>query len=410
MIKNIDNKKMERYILSISELTRNIKSILEGNFPDIWVKGEVSNISIPSSGHMYFTLKDEYSQIRAVMFRNRLAFLQCRLEDGMKVIVRGSITVYEKRGDYQILVEELQPAGIGSLYVALEQLKERLKKEGLFDAAHKKPLPMIPTKVGIITSPTGAVIRDILNIITRRFYNIELVISPVKVQGEEAPAEIIQAIKEFNIIDKKPDVIILARGGGSIEDLWAFNDEFVARAIFNSKIPIISAVGHETDFTIADFVADLRAPTPSAAAELVVRNKEELNQMLNSLVVRLKNSINALLSQLSARLERCQQSPVFLHPYQNIIQFQQRVDDAINTLSLIISHLMEQKRAQIQSLTDRLTTLSPIDILARGYSITSKLHTGELVKDVANVKIDDDLKIKVHKGEMIAKVKMVGDD
>ncbi len=397
---------MERYI-SISELTKNIKSILEGNFPDVWIEGEVSNLSTPSSGHMYFTLKDENSQIRAVMFRSRCAFLQYKLEDGMKVIVRGSITVYEKRGDYQILVEELQPAGVGSLYVALEQLKQRLKKEGLFDVSHKKPIPLIPQQVGIITSPSGAAIRDILNIITRRFYNIEILINPVRVQGKEAPEEIIQAIKEFNNLAKKPDVLIVTRGGGSIEDLWAFNDEFVAKAIFDSKIPIISAIGHETDFTIADFVADLRAPTPSAAAELVVKNKEELNTTLNSLLIRLKNTINAQLAQFLARLQRCQQSPVFGHPYQNIFQFQQRVDDAVNTLLLLGSHLMEQKKAQLQNLTDRLTTLSPLAILERGYSITSKLITGELIKDVAKVKVGDDLNIKVHQGQMTAKVESI---
>ncbi|MEW6097323.1 MAG: exodeoxyribonuclease VII large subunit [bacterium] len=399
----------ERYILSISDLTKNIKSILEGNFPEVWVNGEVSNLRIPSSGHMYFTLKDENSQIKAVMFRNRFAFLQCKLEDGMKVIVRGSITVYEKRGEYQILVKELQSAGVGSLYVALEQLKQRLKKEGLFDILHKKPIPMIPQRVGIVTSPTGAAIRDILNIITRRFYNIEVLINPVRVQGEEAPGEIVQAIKEFNKLDKKLDVLIVTRGGGSIEDLWAFNDELVARAIFDSKIPVISAVGHETDFTIADFVADMRAPTPSAAAELVVKNKEELNETLNSFLARLKSTINAQLAQLFARLQRCQQSPVFIHPYQNIIQFQQRVDDAINTILLLSSHLMEQKNAQLHNLTDRLTTLSPLAILSRGYSITSKLHTGELIKNVAQVKIDDDLNIRVHQGHMLAKVCRVGE-
>lgn len=396
---------MERYILSISQLTKNIKSILEGNFPDVWVEGEVSNVVFPSSGHLYFTLKDENAQIKAVMFRHKLAFIRCRLEDGMKVVVHGYISVYEKRGEYQILVQELQPAGIGSLYVALEQLKQRLKKEGLFDPLHKKSIPIIPQRVGIITSPTGAVIRDILNILTRRFYNIEVLINPVRVQGEEAPSEIIQAIKTFNQMAKKPDVLILARGGGSIEDLWAFNNEFVARAIFDSKIPVISAVGHETDWTIADFVADLRAPTPSAAAELVVKNKGELNEMLNSLSIRLKNTINAYLSQLDVRLQRCQQSPVFLHPYQNILQFQQRVDETINTLMLLNSHLMEQKRTILQNLTDRLTTLSPLAILSRGYSITFKLLTGELIKDSVQVELNEDLKIRVHQGGMIVTVR-----
>ncbi|MEW6607417.1 MAG: exodeoxyribonuclease VII large subunit [bacterium] len=395
---------MEKHILSISELTKNIKSILEGNFPNVWVEGEVSNLTIPTSGHMYFTLKDANSQIKAVMFRSRLAFLQHRVEDGMKVIVRGMISVYEKRGEYQILVDELQPAGIGSLYVALEELKQRLKKEGLFDPAHKKNIPLIPQQVGIVTSLTGAAIRDILNIIGRRFYNIELLIFPVRVQGKEAPEEICQAIKEFNKMAKKPDVLIIGRGGGSIEDLWAFNDENLARTIFNSQIPIISAVGHETDFTIADFVADLRAPTPSAAAELVVKNKEELIQTLNSLLIRLKNTVKSQLSQFLIRLQRCQHSPVFKHPYQTILQFQQRVDDATNTLLLLTSHLLEQKQAKLQNFTDRLTILSPFAILSLGYSITSNLLTGEVIKDVCQVNVDDDLKIRVHQGEMIAKV------
>jgi len=395
---------MERYVLSITELTKNIKSILEGNFPDVWVEGEVSNVTLPSSGHLYFTLKDENSQIKAVIFRNRFVFIPYQLEDGMKVVVRGYISVYEKRGEYQILVKELQPAGVGSLYIALEQLKQRLKKEGLFDLTHKKPIPIVPQCVGIITSPTGAAIRDILNILTRRFYNIEVLINPVRVQGEEAPGEIIAAIKEFNQMKKKPDVLILARGGGSLEDLWAFNNEFVARAIFASQIPIISAIGHETDFTIADFVADLRAPTPSAAAELVVKNKMELDEKLNSLSIRLKNTLRTQLAQFSIRLQRCQQSPVFLHPYQNILQFQQRVDEIVNTLVLLNSHLLEQKKALTQNLTDRLTTLSPLAILSRGYSITSKLITGELIKDVAQVELNEELKIRVHQGQMIARV------
>ncbi len=400
---------MEKNILSITELTKNIKSILEGNFRNIWVKGEVSNLRIPTSGHMYFTLKDETSQIKAVMFRNRFAFGQVQLVDGMKVVVRGHITVYEPRGEYQISIEELVPAGVGSLYVALEQLKERLKKEGLFDPGHKKPIPMIPQCVGIVTSPTGAVIKDILNILTRRFYNIEVVIFPVRVQGEEAPEEIAQAIKEFNILAKKPEVLIIARGGGSIEDLWAFNTEIVARAIFHSQIPIISAVGHETDFTIADFVADLRAPTPSAAAELVVKNKQELNATLNSLTIRLKNIMKGQLSHISVRFQRCHQSPIFLYPEQNILQFQQRLDDAVNTLMLLNSHLMEQNKAKLQNWTVRLDALSPLNILSRGYSITSKLLTGEIIKDVSCVEMNDELKIRLYQGQIIARAVTVGD-
>ena len=270
-----------RRVYSVSELSLEIRNHLERQFPDVWVRGEVSNFRAAGSGHLYFTLKDETAQIRAVCFRNQARYLKFKPQDGLAVIARGRLSLYEARGEYQLYVEFLEPAGFGALQLAFEQLNQKFAAEGLFDAARKKPLPMLPRSIGVVTSPTGAVIRDILRILQRRYRNAGVLLYPARVQGEGAAQEIAEGIQYFNA---RPavDVMIIARGGGSLEDLWAFNEEVVARAIAASKIPVISAVGHETDFTIADFVADLRAPTPSAAAELVVRQKEDLTAELEN--------------------------------------------------------------------------------------------------------------------------------
>ncbi len=250
-----------RYILTVSELTREIKDILEDRFPDVWIEGEISNLRIPPSGHIYFTLKDDFSQIRAVLFKMQARTLRFVPEDGLHIIGRGRVSLYEKRGDYQLILESIEPKGMGALQLAFLQLKEKLEREGLFDPTLKKTIPMIPQKIGIVTSPTGAVIQDMLHILERRFKNLHILLYPVRVQGEGASSEIAEAINYFNRFTDA-DVMIVGRGGGSLEDLWAFNEEVVARAIYRSKTPIISAVGHETDYTIADFVADLRAPHP----------------------------------------------------------------------------------------------------------------------------------------------------
>jgi len=264
---------MEEKIYTVSELTREIKQVLETGFPCLWVEGEISNFKRHSSGHLYFTLKDENSQIRCAMWRYRANDLIFRPEDGMKVLVQGNLQVYEPGGYYQIIVQQVQPAGVGELQLAFEQLKKKLYAEGLFDEAHKKPIPIFPERIGVITSPTGAAIRDIISVITRRFPIAQIILAPVRVQGPGAKEEIVQAIQDFNEFGEV-DVLIVGRGGGSLEDLWAFNEEVVARAIFTSKIPIISAVGHEIDFSISDFVADRRAPTPSAAAEMAVPDRK----------------------------------------------------------------------------------------------------------------------------------------
>src|SRR5512146_544692 len=287
----------DKRILTVSQLTALVKGVLEENFEHVWVEGEVSNLAMPGSGHLYFTLRDAGAQLRCVMFRASARVLKFRPKDGMGLVVRGRLSVFEPRGDYQLIVEYLEPKGIGALQLAFVQLKERLAREGLFDEAHKKPLPKLPQRIGIVTSATGAAIHDILNVLDRRYANLEILLYPVRVQGEGAATEIAQAIRDFNRY-REIDVMIVGRGGGSLEDLWPFNEEVVARAIYQSKIPVISAVGHEVDFTIADFVADLRAPTPSAAAELVVRSKAELDAEVVALVHRLEQGMRHRLANL----------------------------------------------------------------------------------------------------------------
>ncbi|MEW5768629.1 MAG: exodeoxyribonuclease VII large subunit [bacterium] len=390
-------------IYTVSEITARIKRSLEENFPCLWVKGEISNLAKPHSGHLYFTLKDERAQLRAVMFKGRQFGLRMVPKDGMKVLAYGGLTVYEPRGDYQLLVEHLEEIGVGALYLAFEELKKRLAKEGLFDEAQKKPLPRFPGRIGVITSPTGAAIRDILNVLRRRFEGLEVFIYPVLVQGEEAPPQIVEAISQMNQWGKV-DVIILARGGGSIEDLWAFNDERVARAVYASKIPIISGIGHEIDFTIADLVADLRAPTPSAAAELVVASKDELKNLMASLSRRLKTGINGLIRESEARLSRCLSSPVLTRPYDRINQYQQRLDDLERYLTTFSRHQLDVSQNSLKSLEDRLDTLSPMAALDRGYSITFKLPGQEVVRDPAQVEVGGKIGVRVRYGYLEAEV------
>lgn len=387
----------QKPILTVSQLTSMVKGILEENFALVWVEGEVSNLRTPSSGHIYFTLKDENSQIRVVMFRGQGRFLKFRIEDGLHLIIRGSLTVYEARGEYQILADYMEPAGIGALQLAYEQLKEKLAKEGLFDQARKRPIPAVPKKVGIITSPTGAAIRDMLHILDRRFANLHVLISPVRVQGAEAPPEIIQAIRDLNTI-KDLDAIIVGRGGGSIEDLWAFNDEGVARAIYDSKVPVISAVGHETDFTIADFVADLRAPTPSAAAELVVQNKADLEERLEGLYKRLCHAMKGRMNLLSTHLRMLEGR--MRTPLDMVRQMSQRLDDLTIRLNISMKQTLEFSKRKLEREMSLLNSLSPLAILKRGYSITTNLATGTLVKETGAVKVGDRVGVRVTDGDL----------
>jgi len=447
MSQSLLNFAPERKIFTVSELSLEIKNILEKKFPDVWVTGEVSNFRGATSGHLYFTLKDASAQIRTVCFRNQARYLKFKPQDGISVIARGHLSVYEARGEYQFYVDYLEPAGIGALQLAFEQLKAKLAAEGLVDPARKKPLPVLPRAVGVVTSPTGAVIRDILRILRRRFPNMNVALYPVKVQGEGAAGEIVRGIEYFN---RHPivDVLIVARGGGSLEDLWAFNEETVARAIAASKIPIISAVGHETDFTIADFVADLRAPTPSAAAELVVHRKQDFVDELRERARHISQAVRLKISEAREALTELRMHQVFQTIRTRLGERAQRVDDCIVDLNrLLREKLSESRHAWLEAsagivrydfrrlislkraalaerdvalrsgfhrcVTDRRNRLaqveailkerSPLTILNRGYSITRNAQ-GHIVRDAAQVSIGDDLSIRLARGELGATV------
>ncbi len=438
-------RSQEPEVLTVSNVNRQIKMLLEKNFQFLWVKGEISNLKIPSSGHLYFTLKDSSSQIRAVMFRGFVQGTKFKPQDGMEVLVRCRITAYEPRGDYQLFCEIMEPVGFGALQIAFEQLKEKLKAEGLFEDSRKKPIPQFPTRIGIITSPTGAAIRDMLNILSRRSGGgVEITILPTSVQGDKAPGEIVAALDLANRLGPtRFDVLIVGRGGGSIEDLWAFNTEEVARAVGRSKIPLISAVGHEVDFTIGDFVADLRAPTPSAAAELVVKNKKDLLEKIGSLekhlftLVRKKlgmataelNSLAKRLIDPKRRLQdlmlRCDEmSDRLIQNMQRYLQtsftevkfLRERLGTPRKNLDLCrqiflsldsrqkngILRTLESKKSDLSKRVAQLDGLSPLAVLSRGYSIIKK--GDEIIKESGQVMKGDVIRIRLHKGELSSEI------
>lgn len=395
-------------ILTVKEVTLYIKNKLSSDpeLLNIWIKGEVSNFIHHASGHFYFTLKDKDSQLPCAMFRWANEDLKFRIEDGMKIIARGNIDVYAPQGRYNFIVSEVHPKGIGELYLKFLQLKEKLAKEGLFDVEFKKPLPLYPNRVGIITSPTGAAIQDIINIMKRRFPNAKVLVIPTMVQGENASADIVHSISLLNMY-KDVDVAILGRGGGSIEDLWPFNEEIVARAIFDSKVPIISAVGHETDFTIADFVADLRAATPSAAAELVVPDK---NDVIRNIVTLREQMYQYLFSILRMHNKHLEGVSHLLKPkvlLDRIIQYQQHTDDLTSSLVIQIKHKLEISFGRFNALTEMLDAVSPLATLKRGYSITLKLPEKHAIDTIEKAKAGDDVKVIIQDGEMICNVKKV---
>jgi len=440
-----------KQIVTVSDLTLQIKKHLEKGFEEVWLEGEISNFRSPSSGHYYFTLKDETSQIRAVIFRFMGRYLKYQPQDGLHIICRGRISIYEPRGEYQIILDYMEPQGVGALQIAFDQLKEKLNKEGLFDPEHKKPLPFLPTTIGIVTSPTGAVIKDMVNVIGRRFPNVALLINPVKVQGEGSSQEIATAIATLNRISGI-DVIILARGGGSLEDLWSFNEEIVARAIHHSTIPVVSAVGHEIDFTIADFVADLRAPTPSAAAELVVRDKKELVRFIESLSDRLRNRmvqvietekqqcifLQKRLPDLRLRLGDLhlragdlnnRLAPRVLHvlrlrkemlkgkrvrlflrnPRLMIEDAFKRVTLSEKGLANSIRFVLQQFRQCLETYAGGLDGLSPLNVLKRGYSITLLLPSYQIVKQSTVLSPGDSVNVVLEKGDICCTVEKINE-
>lgn len=389
-------------VYSVSDLNREIRACLEPRFATIWVEAEISNLKLHTSGHIYLTLKDDKSQLSAVFFSRYNQGLKFRLKDGLKVLAFGKVSVYEPRGSYQLYIEKIQPKGMGELQLAFLQLKEKLQKEGLFDSEYKKPIPAFPKTIGVVTSPTGAAIQDILNIVSRRFQGVHLILNPVKVQGDGAAEEVARAIREFQGV-KGVDVLIVGRGGGSLEDLWAFNEEIVARAIYDSQIPIISAVGHEIDWTIADFVADLRAPTPSAAAELVTQNQAELLRKLGDDADRIQNAMAGFLKQYQDRLETLAESYAFREPRKLIDQLAERVDDQARQMQSFFRHLLEQKEQNWKHQVGRLYALSPLAVLDRGYSIAFD-PKGKVLKKVTQLKKGDRLETRLKDGRVYSEI------
>ncbi|MBN1917315.1 MAG: exodeoxyribonuclease VII large subunit [Verrucomicrobia bacterium] len=391
------------HVFTVSELTRGIKVLIEARYPTVWLEGEVSNYRASPVGHRYFTLKDEVAQISAVMFKSARPPSGFRFADGMKVLVQGALGVYEPRGAYQIIIKRIEERGVGALQLAFERLKRKLFEEGLFDEAHKVPIPMLPERIGVVTSPTGAAIRDILNVLSRRFADVHVTLVPVSVQGAAAAGEIVEALDLLNRLDVV-DVIILTRGGGSIEDLWPFNEEGVARAIFRSRIPVISAVGHEIDWTISDFVADLRVPTPSAAAELVIGRKAELLERVGFLKAKLYTAVAGRLGDLARRLEVAQKSYVFREPAGLVRQYQQRVDDVLERMALHARHLIVRLGDRTREFAGRLNALNPLAVLARGYSVTTIEASGALLTDASAVRPGDRVHTRVHRGSVTSEV------
>ncbi|MEX2145458.1 MAG: exodeoxyribonuclease VII large subunit [Candidatus Rokuibacteriota bacterium] len=437
----------ERPVLTVSELAGQLAAMVEERFPAVWVEGEISNFKVYQSGHAYFTLKDDAAQMRCVLFRNRARRIRFTPGDGQHVLAFGAIEVYAQRGEYSLVVELLEPRGLGALQLAFEQLKERLAGEGLFDAARKRLLPRFPRKIGIVTSPHGAAIRDMLRVIGRRFGEIHIVIAPAKVQGEGAAQEVAQGVRDLNALGGV-DVIIVGRGGGSLEDLWAFNDEMLARTIAASTVPVISAVGHEVDFTIADFVADLRAPTPSAAAELVVREKQAVAESVADLTRRLRVAAARGLVRQRDRLLAMQRRRVLTDPARPLRDLERRVDDARARLRRAMTAGMRQaahrfalsaqglrnqspvlrtlehrrqltrlqaqlgqsaarelgrSRQRLREAVGRLDSLSPLGVLARGYSLT-RTPAGAVVRRAAQVHAGDDVSVLLHEGSLDCRV------
>ena len=438
--------KAERRALTVSQLTDRIQGVLETEFLDVWVEGEISNLKLATSGHWYFSLKDDKAQIRAVVWRTDARLVRFKPQDGMKVLARGQLRVFPPRGEYQISVQVLEPLGKGSLQQAFEDLKEKLEKEGLFDAKRKKPLPMLPRRIGVVTSPGGAVLKDILRVLRSRYANLEVLVYPAAVQGDGAWFEIAQGVRALNRLGGL-DVIVLARGGGSLEDLWAFNEEGLARAIAASRIPTISAVGHETDFTIADFVADLRAATPSAAAERVVQAKEELQARVRALDERRHGALRLRLARVRARVEAAAAHRVFAAERGRLQVLAQRTDDLArraetglhrgiergraharrlrerleafrldrqlaarrdrlerhsDRLAVLFRSQTERRRARLGRLAASLDGLSPLSVLGRGYALVWR--EGTLLRRAAEVEPGQSLRIRLHEGALHATV------
>jgi len=400
--RSFNSVKDGRQIYTVSQLNRQSRLLLESRFSAVWVEGEISNFKHHSSGHIYLTLKDESAQIQAAFFSQYQRGLRFELKDGLKVLAFCRVSIYEARGQYQLYIERVEPQGVGALQLAFQQLKERLAKEGLFAEERKRSIPKFPKTVGVVTSPTGAAIHDILNVVNRRFCGTHILLCPVKVQGEGSADEIAAAIRTMNE-QAEADVLIVGRGGGSLEDLWAFNEEPVARAVFGSRIPVISAVGHESDWTICDLVADLRAPTPSAAAELVVSSRFELEERLLGHKERLDLAMNGMFERCQDRLSDLASSAAFRQPQYLLDQFTGRLDELGRQMEARLKDLASSKGQVFQGVMGRLNALNPLAILERGYSVSFN-EKGDIIKNTRQVSEGDVLRTRLHQGSLTSKI------
>jgi exodeoxyribonuclease VII large subunit len=398
-VQPFSNAPTEQEIYTVSQLNLEARMIMEEAFQHVWIVGEISNLARPTSGHFYFTLKDNQAQVRCALFRITRRRLTFAPENGQQVLVKAQVSIYEARGDFQLIIADMQLAGHGALQIAFEKLKQKLSQEGLFDEAHKKPLPKFPQTIGVITSTTGAAIRDIIKVLNRRFSLARVIIYPTQVQGEAATPQIINAIKIANQ-RAECDILIVARGGGSIEDLWCFNEENVARTIFASEIPMVSGIGHEIDFTIADFVADHRAPTPSAAAELVSPNTTEIMQYLIHQQQKIVKFISAEFRHFQHQLQHLQKR--LRDPKKSLQEYAQRLDNQEQRLLLLMKHFIEKSTSKLTQLSATLDAVSPLKTLERGFAIVTK--DNKIIRDSKQVSIQDKLKVKLAKGDLNCQV------
>lgn len=395
---------------SVAQLTALVKGLLETAFPHVWVAGELSNVVRPQSGHVYFTLKDDSAQLRSVMWRGQAARLPMKLQDGMEVVCRGHLDVYAARGSYQLVVDEMQARGVGQLELALRQLRDRLAKEGLFDAARKRPLPQFPRTIAVVTSPTGAAIRDFLQVVLRRWHGVHILIVPTRVQGQGASEEIAAAIRTVGRLTLPIDVLVVTRGGGSLEDLWAFNEEPVVRAIAASTIPTVSAVGHEIDVTLADLAADVRALTPSEAAERVVLKVEDVLADLRNREQRLKIAMRSRLDLARARLDALGQRPVFLRPLDRLHDLSRRLDELGLRARRSITQQHETTQQRLRGLAGLLESLSPLSVLERGYTVTMLGPTGRPIRDASELSVGQQMTTRFSRGWVASRVEQVEPD
>ena len=392
---------------TVSQLTSQIKTTLEGTFPSVWVTGELSNVSRPQSGHVYLTMKDSAAQIRAVIWRSVASKLPFDLSDGLEVVCRGEIDVYPPRGAYQLVIRRIEPLGEGALQLALRQLQKRLAAEGLFDPRHKQPLPRFPRRIAIVTSPSGAAIRDFLEVLRRRWRGVQVLVIPARVQGKEAAGDLVRGIEWAHRLPERPDVLVVARGGGSLEDLWCFNEETVVRALFAARIPVISAVGHEIDVTLSDLVADRRALTPSEAAELVVPSAEELRAGLDSQRQRLTSALRGRAREARARWEALAAHRVFRKPFAALQERARQLDELDWRAQRSLRHAIRHARQRLTGLAGRLESLSPLAVLQRGYSLTLRTDEGSLVTDSSQVTAGDSLTTRLARGSVVSRVERI---